>query len=79
MATTITVKLFGSIVDIVQSSVLTLEDVEDVHSLKEKLFLLFPALQKIQFAIALDKKIIHENTIITEQSDIALLPPFSGG
>lgn len=46
MATTITVKLFGSLVDIVQNSILTLEDVEDVHSLQEKLFVLFPALQK---------------------------------
>ena len=79
MATTITVKLFGSLVDIVQSSVLTLEDVHDIHSLQEKLFVQFPALQKMQFAIAIDKKIIHENTVINEHTDIALLPPFSGG
>lgn len=79
MATIITVKLFGSLVDIVQNSILTLEDVEDVHSLQEKLFVLFPALQKMQFAIAIDKKIIHENTVINEHADIALLPPFSGG
>ena len=33
----------------------------------------------VKYRIAIDKKIITSNTAITETSDIALLPPFSGG
>jgi len=32
-----------------------------------------------KYAIALNKKIIKENTILSGDNNIAFLPPFSGG
>jgi molybdopterin converting factor small subunit len=33
----------------------------------------------VKYIIAVDKKVIQENTVISETSNVALLPPFSGG
>jgi molybdopterin synthase sulfur carrier subunit len=40
---------------------------------------MFPAIAGAKFVIAVDKKVISENTILQGNSTIALLPPFSGG
>ena len=32
-----------------------------------------------EFVFAIDQKLIHENILINPNSEIALLPPFSGG
>jgi molybdopterin converting factor small subunit len=32
-----------------------------------------------KYVIAVDKKVANENTTLTENSIVALLPPFSGG
>lgn len=39
----------------------------------------FPALAKMKYSIAVNKKIIQENTALKPNDTIALLPPFSGG
>ena len=39
----------------------------------------FPLLSEMKFVIALDKKIVQENTVVDTNSEIAILPPYSGG
>lgn len=79
MAKKITIQLFGSLVDLTKSPTLELDEVNDTNALKEKLISIFPSLASKEFAIAIDQKIIHSNTAINTQTEIALFPPFSGG
>ena len=70
--------IFGRLTDIAGSS-LALENISDTNSLIKKLHTLYPALADSKYAIAVNKKVVNENTTLTENSIVALLPPFSGG
>ena len=73
-----TIITFGQIAEL-SSSKITLENVIDTDSLRLRLMEEYPSLTNINYAIAIDKRIVSENTVINETSVIALLPPFSGG
>jgi molybdopterin converting factor small subunit len=47
--------------------------------LREQLENQFPGLRGMTYQIAVDKKIAATDTPIPPQSEVALLPPFSGG
>ena len=70
--------IFGRLTDIVGSS-LVLGNVADTNSLVKELHILYPALAEAKYVIAVDKKLVNENTTLSENSIVALLPPFSGG
>lgn len=71
--------IFGQIADITGTNNLTLDDVRDTGELMDKLKMKFPGLSASKFAIAVDKKIVKENTALNNNNTIAILPPFSGG
>ena len=71
--------LFGQLVDIIGSDKIIIEDVIDTDKLTNKLHQQFPGLNQSKYIIAVDKKIISENTTLSNNSTVALLPPFSGG
>lgn len=71
--------LFGQIADITGKSSIYIENVNDTNQLIEKLVFTYPILATAKYAIAVDKKIIKENTVLNAHNTIALLPPFSGG
>lgn len=73
------VLIFGQLTDIFKKYEILVGDVEDSDGLIKTLVKDYPALADSKYAIALDKKVIRENTAIPENSTIALLPPFSGG
>lgn len=73
----INIRSFGSIADITGSS-FTVEDVNNIETLKVKLLDIYPALSEKIFMISIDKKIATNETILPN-STVALLPPFSGG
>ncbi|TDH21462.1 MoaD/ThiS family protein [Segetibacter sp. 3557_3] len=75
----LTVSLFGQLSDITGSNIIEVENVIDTNSLINNIKERFPLIKDNKFAVAVDKKIIRENTLLTEQSLVALLPPFSGG
>ncbi len=75
----INIIIFGQIADITGTSSLTVENVADTSQLIERLTVTYPALASAKYAIAVDKKIVKENTALTNNNTIALLPPFSGG
>ena len=70
--------IFGRLTDIAGNS-LTLENVSDTKALVKELHILYPALADAKYIIAVNKKIVNENTTLSENSIVALLPPFSGG
>jgi molybdopterin synthase sulfur carrier subunit len=73
------VMFFGQLTDITGLARLVVEDVQDTDALKEKLCRQYPALSQAKFRIAVDNKLINNNTVISAGSKIALMPPFSGG
>lgn len=70
---------FGQIAEITGKSTWEMDGIKDTNELIKKLEELFPVLDKTNYSIAVNKKIIQENTTINENDTIALLPPFSGG
>ena len=78
LAMPITIIIFGRLTDIAGSS-LSLENVTDTNTLIKELHTLYPLLVDTKYAIAVNKIVVNENTVLTEDSTVALLPPFSGG
>jgi len=70
--------MFGKLVDIAGSSVYV-EEVKDTDSLVSSLNKTYPALANTKYVIAVNKTVINQNTVVDKNSEIALLPPFSGG
>jgi molybdopterin converting factor small subunit len=79
MVDKISIQLYGALVDTTNTSRIELHHVADTDTLKHQLIQKYPLLATKEFAIAIDQKIIHTNTAIHPESEIALLPPFSGG
>ena len=72
-------KSFGKIKEFIPKDVEINQSFEDFNQLKSYLENLYPELIPMQYLIAIDHKIIDVHTILTENSEISLLPPFSGG
>ena len=77
----ITVKYFGMISDMVSSAdeMEIFEDPVSIKEFREYLQQKYPDLLNITFSIALNHSIVGDEVIITNDSEIALLPPFAGG
>ena len=70
---------FGQIADITCRDTLKIPDVKNTNELIEFLIKAWPQLQPIKYSIAVNKKIIHENTQLRDGDTVGILPPFSGG
>lgn len=75
----ITILIFGHLVELFGASEIILKDLQDSDQLIDSLNYQYPELRNQKYAIAINKKVIISNTILTEGSTVALLPPFSGG
>lgn len=71
--------LFGQLAETVGSKELEVEGRVDTASLIAELHQQFPALAQSKYVIAVNQEMIAGNTILSENSIVALLPPFSGG
>lgn len=70
---------FGQVTDITGKDSWKIPDVKNTNDLNEILAEAWPQLQSIQYSIAVNKKIIQENTQLHDEDTVAILPPFSGG
>ena len=71
---------FGKIVELTETSKLDfLVPKNKLTKFMQELFLKYPLLEKENFSIAVNKKIISDEYIFNENDEIALMPPFSGG
>ncbi len=70
---------FGQIADITGGNTLKIPDVKNTNELNRFLINAWPQLRSIKYSIAVNKKIIHENTQLHHEDTVAILPPFSGG
>jgi len=70
---------FGQVTDITGKDTLKISDVKNTDELNQFLAKAWPQLESIKYSIAVNKKIIQENTQLHDQDTVAILPPFSGG
>lgn len=75
----VTLKIFGQLSEIIGSDEITLKGMGSTDQLIGHLKELHPQLTEINFTVAVDKKIVDKNTVLSGNSVVALLPPFSGG
>jgi molybdopterin synthase sulfur carrier subunit len=75
----ISIKLFGNLSELINAHEIVIDFKPTFFELKAELYLQFPMLEKQEFVFAINQKITHENSIINQNAEIALLPPFSGG
>ena len=75
----IKVLAFGQLAEMIGSSSIELPLPANTNELKEQLNKQYPQLSKMNYAMAINKLLIHENQLIAADAVIALLPPFSGG
>ncbi|MGM0946793.1 MAG: MoaD/ThiS family protein [Bacteroidota bacterium] len=79
MENQITLKAFGMIAEKLGADQLRLENPGNSHELKNELFTKYPELEGLKFNLAINKKMVSEETDIPIGAEVALLPPFSGG
>jgi sulfur-carrier protein len=79
---TITLKYFGSLVDITQKKeeqYIFGENKMSVAYLKAKLEIFYGDLKQTNFTIAVNQKMVGLDYLVQDQDIIAFLPPFAGG
>lgn len=70
---------FGIVAEKIKSSEFYLEDVENTQLLRDLLRTRFPELAGTKYSVSINRKLVHEDVSIDSGSEVALLPPFSGG
>ena len=78
---TITVKLFASSREIIGKDKITLKLSEKMTALDLRRMILeqYPQIARIQFVIAINRKIADDATTLDQMDEVAILPPVSGG
>ena len=74
------IRYFGMIKEIAGKETENIESVQvpDVGSLRNYLLSKYPALELIQYQVAVNRK-LRESGSLNGQDEIVLLPPYSGG
>jgi len=75
----IQIMIFGQLTDIINSNELTFTGIADTNSLVSELNKRYPSLAGTRYMMAVNKQTVTANTVLKEDSIVALLPPFSGG
>ncbi|MGK9125002.1 MoaD/ThiS family protein [Olivibacter sp. SA151] len=75
----ISILFFGQLTDITGCSQLKMDHVEDTDQLNAVLTDQYPLLTQTKYVIAINKKIIRTKVALSQEVEVALLPPFSGG
>ncbi|WP_010178446.1 MoaD/ThiS family protein [Aquimarina agarilytica] len=78
---TINILYFGLVAEAIQCSQekLVFNNTTSVKEIKKILVDKHNVLEKLSYQIAVDQKLASDNQILTTASEIAILPPFSGG
>lgn len=76
---TLTIKYFGMLIEVTQCTEETVPFTEGtISDLLKQLFKKHPLLEEKAFKVAQNQSLVNEDEIVSH-SEIALLPPFSGG
>ena len=72
------VLLFGMIAEKAGAAEVTATAVS-THALKRELEQRIPGLDRMSYALAMDRRIVKDDVPINGSEEVALLPPFAGG
>jgi len=72
------VLLFGIIAEKAGATELTVA-AASTHALKQELEQRIAGLNALRYALAVDRRIVHQDQPLTGAEELALLPPFAGG
>lgn len=75
----VTLEFFGQLTDLTSVKQMQLSNVTSTDQVLQRLYIQFPKLATATFIIALNNSIIQQDTALTSNSTIALMPPYSGG
>lgn len=75
----IKVLLFGQLAEASGVSEIEMEGYADTMSLISALQERFPNLHELKYMVAVNQQMISGNTKLSENTTVALMPPFSGG
>jgi len=73
------VLFFGQLADITDCSVIQLSDIQNTDALESVLHERYPALRQAKYITTINRQIIRQHMVLSEDVEVALLPPFSGG
>jgi molybdopterin converting factor small subunit len=71
--------LFGQLADAAGAKTIQVDDLADTDELIRHMELIYPSLRGLTYIVAVNRDVIHSNTTLTPDAEIALLPPYSGG
>lgn len=76
----LTIKYFGMLAEATSKTEEQVQlDACSVNELLKKLKIQYPLLDKTDFKVAINNELVHHDVIITNETEIALLPPYAGG
>lgn len=70
---------FGKIADILPPQDWEIDGTVTAGAARQQMEAKFPALKNMRYLMAVDKKVVAEDTLLSDGAVLALLPPFSGG
>ncbi|MGD9558311.1 MAG: MoaD/ThiS family protein [Mangrovibacterium sp.] len=73
------IKMFGVVAEKTGTGNMTISFVDQTDHLRALLLEKYPQLEGVEFVFAVNRQIVHQNTWLGQNDEIALLPPFSGG
>lgn len=73
------VLVFGIVAALVKADKLQVPIMHTTADLVEYVKIKYPALGQINFAVSVNRTIVSNSITVPSDSEIALLPPFSGG
>lgn len=75
----IKIKAFGLLAEIINSPEIEFENIPDTKELMRQLFEKYPILEDLSFSVSVNNEIRPDNVTLSDNTEVALLPPFSGG
>lgn len=76
---TMRVRLFGMFAEALGVETVTVNSSGTVADLRQALLDFHPVFCQVPFRIAVDRRLALENLQVSEDQEVAALPPFSGG
>lgn len=73
------IKAFGPAAICLPGEIALAQVCTNVGELRRYLVEAYPALREFHFAIAVNQKLADPETLLSEDCEVAILPPFSGG
>ncbi len=70
---------FGMIAEKISGLETNADEIKTTDELRMVLENKYPQLKQLKYTISVNRKIVQENTPLDSDSEVALLPPFSGG